>query len=208
MIRKTTVIAGILLRVLASLFLVGPGVALGQTPGHRIGVNPDYAFPGKDTLPGTEVSSPALVENANLWDGRIITFKGEAIGERMIRGNSAWIHLNDDAYMERSSEEGTPLAGYNSGQAVWVSAEMARKIQFFGDYWHQGDIVKVTGVFHAACSEHGGDMDIHASSLEVLRLGHSVPHATNAPRALLAITLLMLASMLYGLRRMAERRRI
>ncbi len=32
------------------------------------------------------------------WDGRIVGFTGEAIGEAMRRGTMAWIHLNDDAY--------------------------------------------------------------------------------------------------------------
>jgi hypothetical protein len=208
MVRQATVIAGTFLGILASLLSMLPGVALAQTPGRRIGINPEYAFPTKDTPAGGEVNSASLVENANLWDGRIVTFKGEAVGERMVRGESAWIHLNDDTYMEKNSEEGAALGGYNSGHAVWVSAELAQKIRFFGDYKHEGDLVKVTGVFHAACPEHGGDMDIHASSLEILRPGHSVPHAITAQRMMAAAILLMLASLLYGFRRRAERRRV
>ena len=208
MVRKATVIAGTFLGILASFLFILPGVALSQTPGRHIGVNPEYAFPTKNTPPGSDVSSAALVENANLWNGRIISFKGEAIGERMIRGDSAWIHLNDDAYMEKNSEEGAVLGGYNSGQAVWVSAEMAQKIRFFGDYGHQGDIVKVIGVFNAACPEHGGDMDIHASSLEILRPGHPVPQVIHAHRMMVAAILLLLAILLCGFRRIAEHRRV
>jgi hypothetical protein len=208
MVRMATLIAGTFLGILILFLSIHPGVALGQTPGRRIGVNPEYAFPTKDMPAGGEVNSASLVENANLWDGRIVTFKGEAVGERMVRGESAWIHLNDDTYMEKNSEEGAALGGYNSGHAVWVSAELAQKIRFFGDYKHEGDLVTVTGVFHAACPEHGGDMDIHASSLEILRPGHPVPHAMNAYRTTIAATLLVLASLLYGFRRRAERRRV
>jgi hypothetical protein len=71
--------------------LTGP--AQDQTPSWQIGVNPEYAFPKDGTPAGAAVDSAALVENANLWDKRIVTFTGEAIGEAMIRGQMAWIHL-------------------------------------------------------------------------------------------------------------------
>jgi hypothetical protein len=192
---------GILLSLLS-------GVAQSQAPGNRIGINPEYAFPTKDTPAGVEVNSASLVENANLWNGRTVAFKGEVIGECMVRGIMAWIHLNDDAYMEKNIEEGAALGGYNSGHAVWVSAEMARRIRFFGDFKHEGDIAKVSGVFNAACREHGGDMDIHASSMEILRVGHPVPHVVNTDRIMIAAVLFILAGILYGIRRIAERRRI
>jgi hypothetical protein len=192
---------GILLSLLS-------GVAQSQTPGNKIGVNPEYGFPTKDTPPGIEVNSASLVENANQWNGRMVTFRGEAIGECMVRGKMAWIHLNDDAYMEKNIEEGAALGGYNSGHAVWVSVEMARVIRFFGDFKHDGDIAKVSGVFNAACREHGGDMDIHASSMEILRIGHPVGHLVNTTRMMVAAILFVLAGILYGIRRIAERRRI
>ena len=130
---------------MALLLSLLSGTAQSQPPGHRIGVNPAYPVPAGETPAGIEVNSATLVENANLWNGRIVAFKGEAIGECMVRGNMAWLHLNDDAYMEKNIEEGAVLGGYNSGHAVWVSAELAKKIRFFGDFKHDGDIVRVTG---------------------------------------------------------------
>jgi hypothetical protein len=184
------------------------GTAQSQAPGHRIGVNPAYPVPAGETAAGIEVNSATLVENANQWNGRIVIFKGEAIGECMVRRNMAWLHLNDDAYMEKNIEEGAVLGGYNSGHAVWVSAELAKKINFYGDFKHDGDIVRVTGAFHATCREHGGDMDIHASSLEVVRPGHPVPHVVNLQRGMIAVLLFVVAALLYGIRRIAVRRRI
>ena len=121
------------------LLSIFSGTAQSQPPGHRIGVNPAYPIPTGETPAGIEVNSSTLVENANLWNGRIVTFKGEAIGESMVRGKMAWLHLNDDAYMEKNIEEGAVLGGYNSGHAVWVSAELAKKIRSFGDFKHDGD---------------------------------------------------------------------
>ena len=179
-----------------------------QMPVHPLGVNPDYAFPTKETPHGSEVDSAALVDNANVWIGRTVSFTGEAIGEQMIRGDMAWIHINDDAYAKRNIEEGAAFAGYNSGHAIWLPAELAHQIRFFGDYRHAGDIVTVTGVFHAADPEHGGDMDIHAKSLTIVRPGHPVIHGIDTRRALLAAGLLAMAGVLYVGRQTAARRRI
>lgn len=118
--------------------------------------------------------SAFLVEEAGRFDGTVVEFEGEAIGEAMVRGEMAWIHLNDDAYRLRNIEEGQPLGGYNTGQAVWLPADLADRIGVFGDYHAQGDVVRVVGRFNAACPEHGGDMDIHAEELVVLRAGHPV----------------------------------
>jgi hypothetical protein len=199
--------AGFFIAVALFLTLLS-GTARSQHPGHRIGVNPAYPVPAKETPAGIEVNSSTLVENAILWNGRIIAFKGEAIGECMVRRNMAWLHLNDDAYMEKNIEEGAVLGGYNGGHAVWVSAELAKKIRFFGDFKHDGDIVRVMGAFNAACREHGGDMDIHATSLEIIRPGHLVRHMVNMQRGLIAVLLFVNATLLYGIRRIAVRRRI
>ncbi|MDI6900723.1 MAG: hypothetical protein QMC79_03410 [Anaerosomatales bacterium] len=134
-------------------------------------------------------SSADLVEDPTAWDGQTIEFTGEAIGEAMSRGDEVWLHLNDDAYARGTIEEGGPLSGYNSGHAVVVPPQMAERVTVFGDHKHRGDLVRVTGVFSAACSEHGGDMDIHASALAVVERGHDVtdPVATGKLWAL-AIT--------------------
>lgn len=123
---------------------------------------------------GGSVSSVDLVERPRDWDGKDVVFVGEAVGEVMVRGDHAWIHLNDDAYKLANLQEGAGLAGYNSGAPVWIAADQAGAVQTLGDYKHEGDIVRVEGVFNAACAEHGGDMDIHATALSVVRPGHEV----------------------------------
>ena len=100
------------------LILFGAGLAMGAAPIAKIPLNPDFVYPGKDTPDEMEVNSASLVENASAWDGHVVAFKGEAIGEAMARGKMAWVHLNDDAYMWRNIEEGAKLNGYNSGHAV------------------------------------------------------------------------------------------
>ncbi len=141
--------------------------------------------------------SARLVEDAALYDGTEIEFTGEVIGEVMYRGDGAWVHLNDDAYMERNVEEDAALGGLNSGQAVWVPEDLARAITRAGDYHNQGDIVRVRGIFNAACPEHGGDMDIHAEELVVLTPGHAVVDPVATWKPLLALGLGTLAALLF-----------
>jgi len=167
-------------------------------------VNPEFAAPGPGTPAGVTVASAALIENASTWDGRSISFAGEAVGEAMTRGGQAWLHINDDAYQTRDLEEGRPRAGYNSGQAIWAPAELARRVRRFGDYRNEGDAVRVSGEFHAACRAHGGDMDIHATDLEIVREGHVVAQQLNVTRLWIGLGLLMFAGALWLMRFSAE----
>ena len=163
--------------------------------------------PSSPSVP-EEVSSATLVEEAKNWNGRKVIFTGEAVGESMVRGLKCWIHINDDAYMWKNIEEGAKLGGYNSGQAIWVDAGLAGKITYYGNYLNEGDIVKVTGTFNSVCRDHGGDMDIHADTLEIVRIGHPVKHIANFKRAWLGLVLLGLAGVLFWIRGIARRRRI
>lgn len=144
-----------------------------------------------------ESSSADLVEAPDEHDGAVITFAGEVIGEAMVRGDMAWIHINDDAYYRKNVEEGAELGGYNSGMAVWLPADLVTGIVCYGDYKHEGDIVQVRGVFNRACAEHGGDMDIHAVSLRVLEPGHAVVDPVRPEKAVWAAGLALLALGLY-----------
>lgn len=194
--------------------LWGSAPAFAQAPPRDLGDNLDYPVPTGQMLPGADVSSTALIENANAWNGREVSFTGEAIGELMVRGEEAWIHMNDDAYMYKNLEEypvaeqREHLGGYNTGMSVWIPSSLAKMITYFGDYKHEGDVVKVRGTFNAACREHGGDMDIHATSLDVLIEGHPVGHVLNRTRLGLAAALFVVAGVLFYARALARRRRI
>jgi hypothetical protein len=164
----------------------------------------DVAFP-PNKPDSTELVNrmrfPGRIAEGLYWNGQTVTFHGEAIGEVMVRGEYAWIHLNDDAYMVKNVEEGAELGGYNSGMAVWAPAALTKQIDTYGDYQHEGSIVEIEGVFNGACKEHGGDTDIHATSLKVLRAGHVVVDRVPAWKAVLAVVLAAAAGMLFWLER-------
>ncbi|MBC7265680.1 MAG: ATP-binding protein [Coriobacteriia bacterium] len=97
-----------------------------------------------------------VVERAAELDGSEVTFEGEAIGEALrADGDFVWVNVLD---------EGTAIG-------VWMPDEMAEQIERFGAYRQTGDAVRVTGVVNLACDRHGGDLDVHATALEVVGPG-------------------------------------
>jgi len=133
------------------------------------------------------VSSTDLIEHARQFDGQEVSFSGEAIGDLMIRGDHAWINASDGA----------------NAIGLWLPVDQALQVKTFGSYRYRGDKVTVVGVFHRACPEHGGDMDIHVNELTVTAPGEPLTHPVQPFRLLLAVLLTALASALY----LADRRR-
>lgn len=156
-------------------------------------------FLPRPLLANEPLFSSELVENFKKYDGREVVFKGEVVGEVIKRGDFAWLNINDDPYSVKSIPAGGKPTGYNSGQSIWIPFDEARKVRFAGSYNFQGDIVEVKGIFHAACPEHNGEMDIHASSLKVLKTGQKINHSISRGRiltlAFLALILFFLAAL-------------
>ncbi|MDP2905152.1 MAG: DNA-binding protein, partial [Candidatus Omnitrophota bacterium] len=99
---------------------------------------------------------------------------GEAIGDVMPRGGNAWVNINDG----------------NNALGVWMDASTAKEIKFTGSYKSRGDSLEITGVFHRACLEHGGDLDIHAQGLRKLASGRMVNQRLNLDKRNLSLILL------------------
>lgn len=170
---------------------------------------PAVAVAGPAVVPSANPNDPGsaeLVERPAEYDGASVDFIGEAVGDVMVRGENAWIHLNDDAYMYENVEQGAPLGGFNSGMPVWLAAELAEGIERVGDHSNEGDRVRVRGTFNAACAEHGGDMDIHATDLEVVAPGHRAPDPVHPLKPIWALALAVIAAAVwYGERTVSLR---
>ena len=82
--------------------------------------------------------------------------------------------INDDHYSQEALKEAGKLRGGNSGLGVWLPAAEAERVKVVGRYGTVGDFVEVRGIFNADCAEHGGDVDIHAFSLEVIVPGREI----------------------------------
>ena len=120
------------------------------------------------------LSSSELIKNAKEYDGKLIAYSGEVIGDVMLRGEFAWVNKND---------------GQNA-LGAWMSVALAKEIKFTGNYKSRGDSLEIVGVFHRACLEHGGDLDIHAQSLRKIGNGRIVKEKLNFNKASLSLILL------------------
>lgn len=107
------------------------------------------------TASAEPISSTELIENAQEYDGKEVVYEGEAIGEVMHRRDGVWVNIND---------------GENA-IGVWMPPELAAVIKYRGSYKAKGDILRVRGVFNRNCVQHGGDLDIHATSLHKIKSG-------------------------------------
>ncbi len=112
-----------------------------------------------------------LIENSKEYDNREVTIQGEVLGEALERGNYVWINITDN----------TNYIG------IWLDASDAEKITFYGDYKHKGDMIKVTGIFHRACTEHGGDIDIHNLDMQVIQKGSLLQEKISASKIIAVI---------------------
>jgi len=121
-----------------------------------------------------------LVENAKALDYQTVTIQAEAIGEILERGEYAWVNVNDQS----------------NAIGVFVPIEEAEKIKFFGDYFHQGDTLLITGVLYNACKEHGGELDIHAKTITVVSVGQRLDKPINSQKTLIFVGFAFLASIL------------
>ncbi len=105
-----------------------------------------------------EFSSTELIQRSRELDGQTVTYRGEVVGDVMRRGAFAWLNVND----------GSNAVG------VWVDSASAGAVERGGSYAWRGDTVLVIGELRRSCREHGGDLDIHAASVRVIKPGHRV----------------------------------
>ena len=105
----------------------------------------------------TEVLTPAeVVVLGGDADGQRVTVRGEAIGSSLRGGDGGtWVNVG---------QEGTAIG-------LWGEEKFAARVQSYGDYHSTGDIVVASGIYNAACDQHGGDRDVHFDSLEVVERG-------------------------------------
>lgn len=144
------------------------------------------------------VSITSLIEDMKKYDDQRVTIEGEAVGDIMVRGDNAWITVNDDEYSKKSIEEGGELVGMsNVGIGVWLPAADARQIEVLGGYKHRGAKVRLTGVFHRACAKHGGDTDIHADALKVVKQGYPFSHGFQWDRLAAFLALCVVIALLW-----------
>jgi hypothetical protein len=136
-------------------------------------------------------SSAGLIAKARELDGREVEFVGEAIGEPMRRGDHVWLNLLDSG----------------GALGIWANRADLPAIRYFGSSAARGDTLRVRGIFHRSCPEHGGDLDIHAAALEVVAPGELKRETLHVGRMALAAGLLLSAAAAFFLWRARQKGR-
>lgn len=139
---------------------------------------------------GEEAGSGQLIDRAKEYDGREIAYSGEVIGDILNAGDHVWLNVSDGG----------------NAIGVWVPSGPAGEVRLAGRYSQIGDTIRVAGIFHRACPEHGGDMDLHADSITLLTRGGPVAHQAPAWKVWTAASLavaaaVLMAVVLAGIRR-------
>jgi len=120
------------------------------------------------------ISSTELINSAKQYEGKLIVYEGEVIGDIMKRGDYSWMNIND---------------GQNA-IGVWINNSLVKDIVYTGSYKSIGDGVEVTGIFNRACPQHGGDLDIHAQAIRKTSEGRLIQKRLNLGKRNLVIILL------------------
>jgi hypothetical protein len=153
------------------------------------------------------VTSAALVECPDVFDGEVVRYEGEVIAGVLRRGDHAWVQLNDDPYALGAgplSRHRTTLGG-NSGMSVALSPGVGAAVSAVGDHDTQGDVIAVEGVFLRNDPRDGGAPSIRAREAAIVRRGGPVAHDVSPRRAVAAALLAAVTLVVAGLTIRARR---
>ena len=142
-----------------------------------------WVFSGSECFGSEKVLLNDLIEDSKRMDQKKVIVSGEVIGEALERGEFSWININD----------GTNAIG------IWVDKKQVEQIKYYGSYHTVGDKISVEGIFNRGCKVHGGDVDIHAEQLQVVKRGHTVVYPIAKEKIIAAIGISLLAvGVVYG----------
>lgn len=141
------------------------------------------------------ITSPiqSLLNESAQFHAKTVVIQGEVILEVLERGDMAWLNIND----------GTNAIG------VYLPLDMTERLTYFGDHQHQGDIVRIEGIFSRNCAEHGGELDIHATSLTIIERGHITDRSLSRWKfsfALVGLVLMLISIWQYRIHHMRQRK--
>ena len=109
-----------------------------------------------DSAQPIEMTTADIASAHTSLDGSDVVFQGEAIGEALRAGRGeSWVNVLD--------------GGIAIG--VVVQDEELDRIDTFGDYRRTGTRLTVFGTLNLVCDEHGGDLDVHADRIVIMKEG-------------------------------------
>lgn len=202
-----SVAAAWLLAALLAAFgaLVPAAYAAGEATGDIPEITDRYAHidnlsnsnnPDERVIIDTTTSVLTSVNRA--LNGLSVRFSGEAVGDVLAADEGhKWVNI---------------LGASGASIGVYMTDEQAKSIVNLGDYHTTGTTVEVEGTYTMACTEHQGELDVHATSIKVLDTGGSITRVANQQRFVIAIVLCVFGFAILGtfifLRRKSEAKRL
>lgn len=125
--------------------------------------------PNEDTVVGLATSG-AVLSCPFAFDGLLVLYVGEVVGDILQRDGGAWLLVNDDPY---ALEQGPLTAGEtprgtNSGLTVWLPDPLTELVDEPGEHGVRGDVIEVTGRVNRTDPADGGGLTIRAEDATVL----------------------------------------
>lgn len=129
-----------------------------------------------------EVTVAELTRATERMDQELVRVSGEVVGYAANADKShVWINIQGES-------------GYTMG--VLVTKTAASSISNYGSYGVIGDTVEILGVYNQMCDAHGGQLEVHASSVEVKQAGQTVMHAPDNKLGLVGVLMLLVSVIL------------
>lgn len=158
--------------------------------------------------PGARVTSEMVNACPSAYDQLEVTYVGELVGDLLHRDGGAWVLANDDDY----ALEVGPLPahddprGLNSGLSVWLPDDLLDQLTGLGQPDQRGDVVALRGHVLRTDPADGGGLTLRATHLDLLAPATTINDPLDRPQALLALTALIAAGLLWAVRRRASTR--
>ena len=116
------------------------------------------------------VSSAQVYACPSAYDGALVTYVGEVIGEVIERDGGAWVQVNDDDYaLETGPIHGhRTLRGANVGLSVWLPDGLHDEVEVAGRSGRRGEVISVIATVQRADPTDGGGLTLRAETIEVL----------------------------------------
>lgn len=153
--------------------------------------------PAAETVdPVGRVSSAAINSCPDAFDGHLVVYVGEVVGDVLRRDGGSWVLVNDDDYaLEVGPLSGhTQFAGSNSGLSVWLPDDQDDLVDEPGSARRRGDVIEVRGVVRRTDPADGGGLTIRALQTRVLVEAQYLANRVNRVQAGVAIVFVLLAA--------------
>jgi hypothetical protein len=156
------------------------------------------------------VHSSEVMECPAAFDGHVVVYIGEVVGDVLRRSGGAWMLVNDDAYALQVG----PLRGHNqfhgsnSGLSVWLPDPLPELEP--GRPNRRGTIIQIRGVIHRSDPADGGGLTLRAVSpdaTEIIAEAVHIERPLHWPQMALAAVLAAIAIALFVAERRAVRQR-